>query len=280
MFFILHGELDAYVMKSEFDSKQYKRQLQKEFTTQSSINKSPLNRSRSPARSIAKFIAPPVIKELSQISLITDEDFNVISRGEAFSPVEENDKSGSHKDTGTAQISLLSKIRKNRSRQTSIMPIKNIGIVDVTELPFYSNLEALRGDNEMLWDGCYHLNYLNTLKSGEVFGEMALTTGKRQPATVIAVEDCALGVLYREDFNRICQAIETKVLEAVLDFFAKAIGVRLSRDAMLRLSKIFMEEKMMYRQNLFLEGDPAEGFYIVKSGEVLVKLSNRNFKTE
>ena len=280
MFLVLSGELDIYTTKTEIESKEYhQNQMEKENSgpveplpeTKKSVSNIS-NKSRSPRRKI------PTQKESPSPSIATEED---------MSPSNEPGRKGTEGDVesdksvsdGRSSPFLSIRLRKLKpSRRDSSKP-GSLRMIDIRELAYFANLDALKESKELLWDGIYHLKFLNTMKSGSVLGEMALTTRKKRGATVIAMEDCIMGVLRREDFNRILVTYEKKALEDMLDFFKHALKVNLSQSTMIKLSKMFQEEKATFRQTIFPEGNHAEGFYIVKSGEILVRsLSIRDVK--
>jgi len=240
---------------------------------QSDLIKSARNtlRGRSPRRPAA----PGNGKENSFYSLATEGESNPQSQGffgidsERSFVKDEFRESASH-------LTLLKGRRFSRGPQGKILNVTNkMEMVDIKELLYYSNLEPFRGKDDLLWDGVYNLKFLNTLRGGSIFGEMALTTGKKRSATIIAMEDCVFGVLHKEEFKRILHN-EKNSLKQTLEFFYRVFPINLSQLSMTKLSRMFIEEKLKFKQVLFHEGDVADGFYIIKSGEVLVNLLARS----
>jgi len=73
-------------------------------------------------------------------------------------------------------------------------------------------------------------------KRGDVFGEMALLDGKTAPATVIAMEECEIGLLSRNDFQKYLLKNE-KVLRQLIDLLCRRL-----RDALLVLKAITLTD--------------------------------------
>lgn len=267
MYLVLSGELDVYTTKTEMESKQFQQeQIEKENSPTADPKRSPTNsnKSRSPRRT-----QKLMTRRESMLSNAPTEDDDSPTTNHGRKNTDEGDSDRSGSDSRRSSI-IFNRLRKLKPSNPNNTKNSTVRMIDIKELAYFSSLDAFRGNNEMLWDGCHHLKFLNTIKSGSVFGEMALTTKRRRGATVIAMEDCILGVLNRGDFNRIVQTFEKRVLDNNLDFFRQALKVNLSQEGMMKLSRMFMEEKATFRQTIFHEGDEAEGFYIVKTGEVLV----------
>jgi len=266
MYFILSGEIDVYITNSALDRIDTHQKTQQDQSSHSSSKIA--GRSRSPS----KPTAPLSNRDSSWNSLHIEDDSSHLNVQPIL--ITQGDDSG--KSAPKAEYKdvkhynpLNGKTRKVRARQTSIVNVPN-QLVDIKELMYYTNLEPFRAKDGLLWDGLFSLKYLNSIKSGAVFGEMALTTGRKRAATIIAMEDCILASLNREEFNRILQFIEKRNLRLALEFLGKALSIMLSQETMIKLSGMFQEEKVKYRHTLFKEGDAAEGFYVVKSGEVLI----------
>jgi len=267
MYFILSGELDVYITNSGLEGFDNTRQKTQQDQSSNSSSRQVV-RSRSPS----KPTAPLSNKDSSLNSLHFEDDSSnhvqpvLITQGDH----NESGKSASKPEYKDARYyNPFNKTRKVKMRHNSIVNVPN-QLIDIKELMYHTNLEPFRGKDGLLWDGIFGLKYLNTIKSGAVFGEMALTTGRKRAATIIAMEDCILASLGREEFKRILQFIEKKNLRIALDFLGKALSITLSQETMIKLSGMFQEEKIKYRHTLFKEGDSAEGFYVVKSGEVLI----------
>ena len=267
MYFILSGELDVYITNSGLEGFDNTRQkTQQEQSSNSSSRQ--IVRSRSPS----KPTAPLSNRDSSLNSLQHFEDDShiqpiLITQGDHNDSGKSASKHPEYKDA--RYYNPFNKTRKVKMRRDSIVDVAN-QLIDIKELLYYTFLEPFRGKDGLLWDGIFGLKYLNSIKSGAVFGEMALTTGRKRAATIIAMEDCILASLGREEFKRILQFIEKKNLRIALDFLGKALSITLSQETMIKLSGMFQQEKIKYRHTLFREGDPAEGFYVVKSGEVLI----------
>ena len=268
MFFILSGELDVYIINTELEDKSSKQRVNTDEQNQNDLSKSSgynsnlsQRRTKSPVRSKDALSG----RESSQQSLLTEEDASPAS-GRILITLGESERSKEDQKNAAITLHVAKKFTKKRPSSGSNQMRRR----DIRDLSQTGKAEIYRGSNGQLLDNGSPLKYLNTLKSGAVFGEMALTTGRRRAATIIAVDEVHLGILRRDDFNRILQAIERKALEKELDFLAKALRINISSESLTKLSRMFQEERMKFKQVIFEEGDVAEGFYIVKSGEIVV----------
>lgn len=137
--------------------------------------------------------------------------------------------------------------------------------------------------------------HLDTLKSGEWFGEIALLEQTRRTATVTATQDCIVLFLSKERFDRFLK-VAPEVLESgvfdqlvrkrtantlkAIPLFAglkrKQIGpsVKFDEARLTVLGSLFRFVNVDHEKIIFREGDVGEAFYIILKGNVVVMAKN------
>lgn len=109
---------------------------------------------------------------------------------------------------------------------------------------------------------------LRILGPGNIFGELALSTNKPRSASVIAAEDISVVSLSKENFKIVfdlaIRAMKTK-MEYFCNFFDQC-----AYDTVSRFAYIFQEKKYGFGHVLYQQGDPPNGVFMVKEGEVQV----------
>jgi cAMP-binding proteins - catabolite gene activator and regulatory subunit of cAMP-dependent protein kinases len=124
--------------------------------------------------------------------------------------------------------------------------------------------------HQFIDEGVITVNQLSTIESGTVFGEIALSRKKPRSATVIATEETHLGVLTKKDFDEILYELENDRINKLAGFFQESLKMNIARDNVARFAFIFEKTKFTIQSVVFKKGEYAEGFYLVKSGQVLV----------
>ena len=114
------------------------------------------------------------------------------------------------------------------------------------------------------------MKYLGTIGPGGIFGEIALTTGKKRLASIIVTEDCHVAVLSKESFNKLLLNLERQKFLRRMDFFESAFGLKLKWEKAVKLMYMFTKEKVGLNKNIFEDKQEADGFYVIKSGKILV----------
>lgn len=114
-----------------------------------------------------------------------------------------------------------------------------------------------------------------TLNKGAFFGEMGLLSGRRRAATVLAGDHCVLMETPRNSMLRLISAVDN-VRQQIDNWFVRNaistyIGPMLSPSAIDALIASGIEKRrFLTNQILFQEGDEADGFYLVRSGSLIV----------
>lgn len=133
--------------------------------------------------------------------------------------------------------------------------------------------EYLEGlTDEMLEKKVEEMRLIGTMEAGQIFGDIALTVGRRRLATVIAMEDCHLGVLHKDDFDALLLPLEKKKFKNRIEFFERAFGFAMPWEKVVGLLYLLKKQKFKKSHYMFKENQPSEGFYIVKSGEIFVRI--------
>ena len=114
----------------------------------------------------------------------------------------------------------------------------------------------------------------DTFKSGEFFGEMGLLSGRRRIATVRATTPCALIETPRRVILKLInsvQAMRRSLDEVAIKRIVHAcIGLSLSEDDLNDLATHAVIKQYAAGEELFHEGDEADGLYLIRRGSVTV----------
>lgn len=113
-----------------------------------------------------------------------------------------------------------------------------------------------------------------TLKAGQFFGEMALVSGRRRPGTVVARTPCVLIETPRRTMQKLINSVPSmrRVLNEVVIKSAVqiCIGLSLSEEDLNDLAQHAVLKSYAAGEELFHEGDEADGLYLIQSGSVTV----------
>jgi CRP-like cAMP-binding protein/thioredoxin reductase/Fe-S-cluster-containing hydrogenase component 2 len=114
----------------------------------------------------------------------------------------------------------------------------------------------------------------DTLKAGDFFGEMALVSGRRRPGTVRARTQCVLIETPRRVMQKLIGSVPSmrRVLNevAIKTVVQICIGLSLSEEDLNDLANNATLKSYAAGEELFREGDQADGLYLIQSGSVTV----------
>ncbi|MDP3776365.1 FAD-dependent oxidoreductase [Methylotenera sp.] len=114
----------------------------------------------------------------------------------------------------------------------------------------------------------------DTFKSGEFFGEMGLLSGRRRIATVRAKTHCALIETPRRVILKLINSVQAmrRTLDevAIKRIVHACIGLTLSEDDLNDLASHAIIKQYAAGEELFHEGDEADGLYLIRRGSVTV----------
>ncbi|MEQ1767715.1 MAG: cyclic nucleotide-binding domain-containing protein, partial [Methylotenera sp.] len=114
----------------------------------------------------------------------------------------------------------------------------------------------------------------DTLKSGDFFGEMALVSGRRRPGTVRATTPCVLIETPRRVMQKLIGSVPSmrRMLNevAIKTVVQICIGLSLSEQDLNDLADNATLKSYAAGEELFHEGDEADGLYLIQSGSVTV----------
>jgi CRP-like cAMP-binding protein len=112
------------------------------------------------------------------------------------------------------------------------------------------------------------------LKAGEFFGEMALVSGRRRAGTVRARTKCVLIETPRRVMQKLIESVQSmrRVLNevAIKTVVHLCIGLSLSEEDLNDLVSHATLKSYAAGEELFHEGDVADGLYLIQSGSVTV----------
>lgn len=112
------------------------------------------------------------------------------------------------------------------------------------------------------------------ISSGQFFGEMGLISGRRRSATVRARTPCMLVESPRRTMQKLIESVQA--MRRMLDEVAikravrGCIGVSLSENDLDDLSRTATLKEFAAGEEIFHEGDEADGLYLIRSGSVTV----------
>jgi len=114
----------------------------------------------------------------------------------------------------------------------------------------------------------------DSFKSGEFFGEMGLLSGRRRIATVRATSPCALIETPRRVILKLINSVQAmrRTLDevAIKRIVHACIGLSLSEDDLNDLASHAVIKQYAAGEELFHEGDEADGLYLIRRGSVTV----------
>ncbi len=112
------------------------------------------------------------------------------------------------------------------------------------------------------------------LKTGDFFGEMALVSGRRRPGTVRARTRCVLIETPRRVMLKLISSVQSmrRMLNevAIKSVVQVCIGLSLSEEELNDVASQAILKSFSAGEELFHEGDEADGLYLIQSGSVTV----------
>ena len=192
-------------------------------------------------------------------------------------------------------IEKSSENTKTQASLTVVSPLKNNVIAelakDITnskeeDSPTKNSMTVINpGNNKKCWipgldnanlmnkdrffdNGVFKYNTVQTLKNGDVFGELAIIRKKKRAATIVCLENTHLAVLMKKDYESILLEQETAKFQKILDFFNKTLFKRCSNDRMTFIAYLYKKRKYVKDQIVFKEGQEPVECYIVKKGDI------------
>lgn len=113
-----------------------------------------------------------------------------------------------------------------------------------------------------------------TLKTGDFFGEMSLVSGRRRAGTVRARTACVLIETPRRAMQKLIDSVQSmrRMLNevAIKSVVHVCIGLSLSEDDLNDLANNATLKSYAAGEELFHEGDEADGLHLIQSGSVTV----------
>ena len=113
-----------------------------------------------------------------------------------------------------------------------------------------------------------------TLKAGEFFGELALVSGRRRAGTVRASQPCVLIETPRRVMQKLIDSVQSmrRILNevAIKTIVHLCIGLSLSEKDLNDVANNATLKSYAAGEELFHEGDEADGLYLIQSGSVTV----------
>jgi CRP-like cAMP-binding protein/thioredoxin reductase/Fe-S-cluster-containing hydrogenase component 2 len=112
------------------------------------------------------------------------------------------------------------------------------------------------------------------LKTGDFFGELALVSGRRRPGTVRARTKCVLIETPRRLMQKLINSVQSmrRILNevAIKSVVQVCIGLSLDEEELIDVASHATLKSFAAGEELFHEGDEADGLYLIQSGSVTV----------
>lgn len=112
------------------------------------------------------------------------------------------------------------------------------------------------------------------LKTGDFFGELALVSGRRRPGTVRARTKCVLIETPRRLMQKLINSVQSmrRILNevAIKSVVQVCIGLSLTEEELIDVASHAILKSYAAGEELFHEGDEADGLYLIQSGSVTV----------
>jgi cGMP-dependent protein kinase len=122
-------------------------------------------------------------------------------------------------------------------------------------------------------------NEKHTLQAGSCFGELALLYNAPRSATLIAHEDCELWSLDRNTFRSTVEATITRQAEENLTFISRVkMFKNMTPDQKEAIAHALITQKFGAGSFIVHEEDPADSYYIIKTGTVSVEKSGKEVR--
>ena len=151
---------------------------------------------------------------------------------------------------------------------------KRLTIIDEKLREF--DLENTDSDDDYLYD-LFIISYLNikTLKTGEIFGEVALKEeNKKRTATVITSQDCHFGWNDKDYYDNILSDIKTKnIHKEVISLLNSPIFKNQGQIPFFKEIYFNLDRHFVVRSELiFKEGEEMKNIIILNEGEYILKI--------
>jgi CRP-like cAMP-binding protein len=113
---------------------------------------------------------------------------------------------------------------------------------------------------------------IGVLTTGGSFGELALLSEKPRSATIFVREKSSFLVLNKKDFSKILGEIAERHLNLMVRFLQQVSFFKSkSRSFLIKLAYFFTSRKFKKGQFVFREGDPNDGVFFIKEGEIMIE---------
>ncbi|EAR86442.2 cyclic nucleotide-binding domain protein (macronuclear) [Tetrahymena thermophila SB210] len=231
-------------------------------------NKSPISKNQDFSQS--------TIKEISKIQLNSIKN-SVLNRSNS----KQLDFSENVRQAGYLDQQIQSSF-KNDETQISL-EAENIDEVQDLELeekdldndPIFKGLGQIKlsdlaEPSKFIQDGVLTHNYLVTLQTGQMFGELGLLMKKPRAATIIAKEDTEFAVLDAEDYIQILKAGEMKKFNRRINFFSSSLLQNCGREVVLKFSYNFEKLKFEKGQSIYTQQESPKFVYLIKKGTIQI----------
>lgn len=211
------------------------------------------------------------------------EEFYVIMQGEAHVFIQKNDLEiiAGSKDTSKIETYYdLQTFFKNHSEldRTIILDTDTkwayASEIDISSLTADERLLYCAEDSSFKYykNGVCHFKSINSLSTGDGFGELALIYNKERAASIVARTDLYLTKIHRENYKKIFD-MSIKTVESKAAFLA-SLFPSISKETLARLCYCVQEKPLSMHKTIYTQGSSADALYILRAGEVKVNTSN------
>ncbi|EAS00767.3 cyclic nucleotide-binding domain protein (macronuclear) [Tetrahymena thermophila SB210] len=116
------------------------------------------------------------------------------------------------------------------------------------------------------------MNMVKIYTPGEAFGEIALMTKERRTASMVCKEDSHLMVLSKEGFEKILGSYQQSIVKQKVSFLKSfSFFEKVANSQLMSFLHCFKILTFTPKSTIYLENDPANEIYLIKSGEVQIQ---------
>lgn len=172
----------------------------------------------------------------------------------------------------------LAKHEGNRKKLRKEMTFQGSNFMTGEKFKMWGGIseDKVEGKERLFRNGVFLLDYTSTLRTGFVFGDLAVLRGQRVGMTVIARKnETCLAVLEKGDFEEILRQVQSAKLEKKIGFFAQHLLSLAQRDTIIAILPFLTKRRLRFGEKLVSEGQMSPGIIVIKKGSIKLRKTIR-----